>query len=72
MQEALSPCEINGLCQDPLGPSTVGLIYVNPEGPVNVDINDPEGRANASAGDIRRAFNGMGFKVLAPLSVQLH
>lgn len=58
-QEELSPCQSigeQGKCQSPLGPSTVGLIYVDPEGPVDA-MGDPV----ASGRDIRNIFARMGF-----------
>lgn len=56
VQQALSPCPVNGLCKDPLGASTIGLIYVNPAGPVGA-TGDPA----ASAANIRSIFGNMGF-----------
>ena len=64
-QEAIAPCQSltpsqQGTClnveNSALGPTTVGLIYVNPAGPVGA-----EGDPQASAGDIRRAFSNMDF-----------
>ncbi len=62
-QEKLSPCktlDMDGKCLHvngtALGPTTLGLIYVNPGGPVDAP-NDPA----ASGADIRRAFGNMGF-----------
>lgn len=61
-QEALTPCQsigLQGQCPAPLGPSTIGLIYVNPAGPV--DENGNHGTPAESAVDIRNIFGRMGF-----------
>jgi len=55
LQRELAPCEANGECTGPLGASTVGLIYVNPEGPQGNP--DPA----LSALDVREVFSRMGF-----------
>jgi len=62
-QKKVAPCEINGKCSEPLGSTTLGLIYVNPEGPVvkgedGVWVPDPN--PASSVHDVRSAFSRMG------------
>jgi catalase (peroxidase I) len=54
LQYEQMPCVKNGACKPPLGDTTLGLVYVNPEGPMANP--DPA----ASSKDIRQTFQIMG------------
>jgi len=53
----------NGKCVGPWGPTTVGLIYVNPEGPIGAD-GHPQVDPRLSAIDIQDSFGRMGFNAM--------
>jgi catalase-peroxidase len=52
-QDKFAHCEVNGQCPYPLGQNTLGLIYVNPAGPMGEP--DPQGAADT----IRDVFGRM-------------
>jgi len=62
-QEKDAPCAINGKCKRPLGSTTVGLIYLNPEGPIAKNATTGEWEPNPdprlSARDVRDSFARM-------------
>ena len=58
-QEQMYPCPINGRCEKPLGSSTIGLIYLNPEGPVTEPGGKPNPDPVASSADVRDTFARM-------------
>jgi catalase (peroxidase I) len=58
-QQQVAPCKINGQCKKPLGSTTVGLIYLNPEGPVMEQDGKPNPDPTLSAKDVRDSFERM-------------
>merc|ERR1719188_842698 len=60
-QEKTAPCPVNGKCERPLGSTTVGLIYLNPEGPVSNISGEwlPNPDPKLSAADVRDSFKRM-------------
>merc|ERR1711998_135249 len=58
-QEKVAPSKVNGKCKEPLGSTTVGLIYLNPEGPIG-DEGKPQPVPALSAVDVRDSFARMG------------
>jgi len=62
-QEANFPCPTQGHCEKPLGSTTLGLIYLNPEGPVELNKTTGEWESNPdpnkSAKDVRDSFARM-------------
>lgn len=59
-QQEVAPCEVNGACTSPLGSTTVGLIYVNPEGPVDQEGGTPDPSPSRSVEGVRDTFERMG------------
>jgi len=58
-ESAVPACEVQGQCESPLGSTTVGLIYLNPEGPIVEPGGSPVPDPALSAKDIRDAFARM-------------
>merc|ERR1719186_163530 len=64
-QQVMFPCkdnveELNGACEKPLGTKKIGLIYVNPEGPLNEETREIEPIPEKSVVTIRDVFGRMG------------
>ena len=57
------PCPQTGNCSSPLGSTTVGLIYVNPEGP------EANGNPSMSGFEVRDTFARMGFSDKAAVAL---
>merc|ERR1712032_815487 len=60
LQREVAPCEVNGKCGEPLGSTTIGLIYLNPEGPIMEKDGQPNPDPSLSAKDVRDSFERMG------------
>lgn len=58
----------NGKCTSPWGATTVGLIYVNPEGPIGTD-GHPRVEPKLSAIDIQDAFGRMGMNAMETVAL---
>lgn len=58
-QRENAPCPVNGQCERPLGSTTIGLIYLNPEGPVVEAGGSPVPDPHLSVKDIRDSFARM-------------
>jgi len=58
LNEACTPGQ--GKCGEPHGATTVGLIYVNPEGPLSADGTHQVPDPKLSAPEVRRTFTTMG------------
>lgn len=60
-QEKNYPCKVQGQCKNSsgLGSTTVGLIYLNPEGPVGGADMKPQPVPKLSAADVRDSFSRM-------------
>jgi catalase-peroxidase len=55
-QDKFAHCEVNGQCPFPLGQNTLGLVYVNPEGP----MGEPD--LQGAAATIRDVFGRMNWE----------
>eukprot|EP00759_Apiculatamorpha_spiralis_P032685 PhF_6_TR34138/c0_g1_i1/m.49854/K03782/katG; catalase-peroxidase len=63
-QQANSPCATNGKCTHPFGTTTIGLIYVNPEGPM-ADYTRPD----LSAQEVNATFGAMGMDAVETVAL---
>jgi len=72
-QEKVAPCgDVNGKCKKPLGSTTLGLIYLNPEGPVEKGSDGtyaPNPDPKKTAATVRDAFGRMGFNAIETMAL---